>query len=162
MYEHSFKDGETIYFATRDFYRSFQFYQFRYEDALCNEARWQETLLEFVRLQFRNVWWGSGVRSGSMRLSAIHHAFNGVYGQPLFSEQLDVFFAERPAFNILVTRAPNPAASRTQWHGTLSWRGFDSETHLKKDVHTRVVIYCKEDFAHLMYASLQAPICIRA
>lgn len=49
---------------------------------------------------------------------------------------------------------PSATTSRTQWHGTLSWRGFDSETHLKKDVHTRVIIHCKEEHASVMYASL--------
>lgn len=34
----------------------------------------------------------------SAAYAAIHHAFNGVYGQPLFSEQLDEFFLERPAY----------------------------------------------------------------
>ncbi|MGX2040814.1 nonribosomal peptide synthetase MxaA [Methylocaldum sp. MU1018] len=30
--------------------------------------------------------------------AAIHRAFNGVYGQPLFSQRLDAFFTERPAY----------------------------------------------------------------
>lgn len=42
-----------------------------------------------------------GTADYSSAYAAIHHAFNGVFGQPLFSEQLDVFFAERPAYEPL-------------------------------------------------------------
>jgi mxaA protein len=37
----------------------------------------------------------------SAAYTAIHRAFNGVYGQPLFSEQLETFFAENPAYRPL-------------------------------------------------------------
>ncbi|KAI0788312.1 hypothetical protein C8Q74DRAFT_1437248 [Fomes fomentarius] len=46
---------------------------------------------------------------------------------------------------------PSATTSRTQWHGTLSWRGFDSETHRKKDVHTRVIIRCSKEHASVMH-----------
>ena len=34
---------------------------------------------------------------------------------------------------------------RMQWVGTLAWRGFDSETHVRKDVHTRVALITRAD-----------------
>ena len=44
-----------------------------------------------------------------------------------------------------------PTASRSQWHGTLAWRGFDSETHIRKDVHTRVVVIAQDDHGPIVY-----------
>ena len=38
-------------------------------------------------------------------------------------------------------------AIRGAWQGTLSWRGFDSETHVRKDVFTRVLARCPPDHA---------------
>ncbi|HYE37757.1 hypothetical protein [Methylocaldum sp.] len=37
----------------------------------------------------------------SSAYAAIHHAFNGVFGQPLFSEHLEAFFNDHPAYKPL-------------------------------------------------------------
>lgn len=48
-------------------------------------------------------------------------------------------------------QAPDAQPQRPgHWQGTLTWRGFDSETHARKDVHTRVILTCKEEQARLM------------
>ncbi|KAI0695510.1 hypothetical protein C8T65DRAFT_729899 [Cerioporus squamosus] len=42
------------------------------------------------------------------------------------------------------------AQARSQWLGTLTWRGFDSETHVRKDVHTRVVMVTRAEAAPIL------------
>lgn len=43
----------------------------------------------------------AGAPDYSAAYTAIHRAFNGINGQPLFSEQLETFFAENPAYRPL-------------------------------------------------------------
>lgn len=41
-------------------------------------------------------------------------------------------------------------AQPARWVGTLTWRGFDSETHVRKDVHTRVAMVTRAETASMM------------
>ena len=42
-----------------------------------------------------------------------------------------------------VPAAAAPAQNPGVWQGTFTWRGFDPETHVRKDLQTQVVMMCK-------------------
>lgn len=56
--------------------------------------------------------------------TAVHRAFNGVYGQPLFSERLEAFFEENPAFRPL--RAEIEAFFASSYEFFFSERGKET------------------------------------